>query len=595
MHEKETIASWRRMAERTAQDNSQLREQNLALQGALDVSEVSRKNYQDLYEHAPVGYLILSEEGLIIGANLTSVRLLAQPHSNIIGSSFAAFIDHSDSGRYADVVRQTFSSGTPATLDLKMKRGNSEAFHAQLDYVQVAFEDRPPVARITLIDITERKSAEAEIEHLAFYDHLTSLPNRRLLLDRLQHALLSCVRTHHYGAVFFMDLDGFKNLNDTHGHATGDLLLQAVSNRLLECVRDSDTVARLGGDEFVVMIEALHQDTTEAATQAKAIGEKVLSVFELPFDLGGQEYYAAASVGITLFKDDHESIRDLLTRADLALYRAKKEGRSAMRLFDPDMEATVKAQVLLDAELRRALHEDQLLLQYQAQVDHSGKITGAEALLRWQHPTPGLIGPEEIIPFAEEKGLIGLVGQWVLRAACVQLREWSSDPAAKDLTLAINVSAHEFSHPDFVNRVLKVIEEVGADPRRLVLELTETVMLGSMKDTHQKMGSLKAKGISFALDDFGIGYSSLSYLQSLPMDQLKIDRAFVSHVLTNPNDATIARSIIALGLSLGLAVIAEGVETTPQRDFLASLGCLAYQGYLFGRPGKANNLFGHQN
>jgi diguanylate cyclase (GGDEF)-like protein len=439
-------------------------------------------------------------------------------------------------------------------------------------------------------EIQERQRAEAVIEQLAFYDPLTDLPNRRLLMDRLHLASLACCRTMHRGAILFIDLDQFKTLNDTQGHHLGDLLLQQVAHRLSTCVRACDTVARLGGDEFVVMIQELSEDPTVANSQAKKIGTKVLDALNEPYLLAGYEHRCTGSIGITLFGKDRESVEDLLKRADLAQYRAKKAGGSIIQFFDPEMQHTVTARAALEADLRRGLQERQFRLHYQPQVDCEGHLTGAEALLRWQHPTRGLLSPAEFIVFAEGNGLIESIGLWVVEAACVQLMAWSHRPDTADLTLAINISAREFGHPKFVTRMLTIIDEVGADPRKLVLEFTERVMFGPVEETLAKMSALKARGVCFALDDFGIGFSSLACLKSLPLDQLKIDRSFVRDVLTNPSDAIIASAIIALGQSLGLAVIAEGVETEEQRQFLSHHGCHAYQGFLFGRPGPVDDL-----
>jgi diguanylate cyclase (GGDEF)-like protein len=433
-------------------------------------------------------------------------------------------------------------------------------------------------------EIQERQRAEAVIEQLAFYDPLTDLPNRRLLMDRLHLASLACCRTMHRGAILFIDLDQFKTLNDTQGHHLGDLLLQQVAHRLTTCVRACDTVARLGGDEFVVMIQELSEDPSVANAQAKKIGTKVLDALNEPYLLAGYEHRCTGSIGITLFGKDRESVEDLLKRADLAQYRAKTAGGSTIQFFDPEMQHTVTARAVLEADLRRGLQEGQFLLHYQPQVDCDGHLTGTEALLRWEHPTRGLLSPAEFIVFAEGNGLIESIGLWVVEAACVQLMAWSLRPHTAHLTLAINISAREFGHPKFVTRMLTIIDEVGADPRKLVLEFTERAMFGPIEETLAKMSALKARGVCFALDDFGIGFSSLACLKSLPLDQLKIDRSFVRDVLTNPNDAIIVSAIIALGQNLGLAVIAEGVETEEQRQFLGRHGCHAYQGFLFGQP-----------
>lgn len=436
----------------------------------------------------------------------------------------------------------------------------------------------------TLTDITQRKAAEAAIAHLAFYDPLTQLPNRRLLLDRLQHAVAACARGRQHGAVIFIDLDNFKTLNDTRGHDVGDLLLQDIAHRLLNCVREGDTVARLGGDEYVVVLERLSESRDEAAAQAETVGEKVLSIISQPSLLAAQEHHGSASIGISLFASSGQTVDDLLKEADLAMYQAKAAGRSTLRFFDPEMQAAITARAAMEAELRRALRESQFSLLYQPQVDSEGRVTGVEALVRWRNPQRGLVSPSEFIPLAEETGLILPLGRWVLESACAQLAAWSAKPDTAGLAIAVNVSAREFHHPDFAQGVMDALDRTDADPRKLTLEFTESLLLNDMEDAITKMAALKARGVGLSLDDFGTGYSSLRYVKHLPLDQLKIDQSFVRDVLTDPNDAAIARAILALGQSLDLSVIAEGIETEAQRDFLANNGCRAFQGYLFGRP-----------
>ncbi|WGS54075.1 EAL domain-containing protein [Paraburkholderia sp. D15] len=432
-------------------------------------------------------------------------------------------------------------------------------------------------------DITERKIAEERIKELAFYDALTRLPNRTLLLERLKQAMTASARSDACGALLFIDLDHFKTLNDTLGHDKGDLLLQQVAHRLAVSVRATDTVARVGGDEFVMVLSNLHADPCQAAKETEALGEKILAMLGDPYQLGEVEYRSTASVGATVFQGHQASIDELLKQADLAMYKSKERGRNAVRLFDPEMQTVVMARAALDAGLRTAIEENQFLLHYEAQIDAS-RITGVEALVRWRHPQRGIVMPADFIPVAEESGLILALGSWVLEAACVQLARWAAHPEMAHLTVAVNVSAQQFREPDFVDKVLAIIERTGARPERLKLELTESVLVDNVQDIIEKMTALKATGVVFSLDDFGIGYSSLSYLKRLPLDQLKIDRSFVRDVLVDPNDAVIARTIVALAHSLGLGVIAEGVETEAQRDFLATAGCHAYQGYYFCRP-----------
>jgi diguanylate cyclase (GGDEF)-like protein/PAS domain S-box-containing protein len=436
----------------------------------------------------------------------------------------------------------------------------------------------------TQFDISERKKAENKIEQLAFFDQLTGLPNRTLLLDRLKQAMAACSRSGSHGALLFIDLDKFKTLNDTLGHDAGDMLLKQVAQRLTLCVRESDTVGRLGGDEFVVVLAGFSKSLADSAAAAETVAEKILASLNQTYALGDAAHCSTASIGVTLFGGDRASIDDLMKQADLAMYQSKAAGRNTIRFFDPALEASVKERVALEEDLRRAVAENQFLLHYQAQVAGEGCVTGAEVLVRWQHPRRGMVSPAEFIPLAEETGMILPLGHWVLETACTQLARWAVLPGMAHLTLAVNVSAHQFRQADFVDEVLAILKKTDANPQRLKLELTESMLVHNVEEIIEKMLALRVKGVGFSLDDFGTGYSSLSYLKRLPLDQLKIDQSFVRDVLVDPNDAAIARTIVALGENLGLAVIAEGVETEAQRDFLANSGCHAYQGYFFSRP-----------
>ncbi len=465
------------------------------------------------------------------------------------------------------------------------RRKNGEIYPKWLTITAVKSDDGVVTHYVgTHTDITARKAAEDEIMHLAFYDPLTQLPNRRLLIDRLTQALAASTRSGRHGALLFIDLDHFKTLNDTLGHDKGDLLLQQVALRLATCVREGDTVARLGGDEFVVVLEGLSELAEEAATQTETVGEKILATLNQPYLLAGYENRSTPSIGITLFSGQQTSIEELLRQADLAMYQSKAAGRNTLRFFDPQMQATVTARAALELDLREALRQQQFVLYYQAQVLGEGRLTGAEVLLRWQHPQRGLVSPAAFIDVAEETGLILPLGHWVLATACAQLATWAAQPNTSHLSLAVNVSAKQLQQADFVDQVLAVLGSTGANPHRLKLELTESLLVSNVETTIAKMTALKAHGVGFSLDDFGTGYSSLSYLKRLPLDQLKIDQSFVRDILIDPNDAAIAKMVLALADSLGLSVIAEGVETEAQRSFLAALGCHAYQGYLFSRP-----------
>ena len=439
-------------------------------------------------------------------------------------------------------------------------------------------------------DTSARRLTEEKIERLAFYDVLTELPNRRLLMDRLHQAIATSGRDGSPGALLFIDLDNFKDLNDTLGHDMGDQLLKQVAARLVDCVREVDTVARLGGDEFVVMLEKLGASANEAAAYAEAVGRKVLRTLNAPYWLGGHEHHSTPSIGITLFRDHLLGMDELLKQADLAMYQAKAAGRNTLLFFDPQMQSVVAARASMEADLRHGLQRQELVLYYQPVVDQDGLMLGVEALVRWQHPTRGLVMPGEFIPLAEQTNLILPLGQWVLAQACQQLKVWSAQPRTVRLSVAVNVSARQFRQADFVEQVMSALVHSGADPTRLTLEITESLLLSEIDNVVLKMSQLRTLGVRFSLDDFGTGYSSLMYLKNLPLEQLKIDQSFVRDVLTDPNDAAIAVTVLSLGKTLGLTVVAEGVETEAQRDFLVRHGCRVFQGYLFGRPVPVSQL-----
>ncbi len=465
------------------------------------------------------------------------------------------------------------------------RRKNGETYPRWLTITAVHGDDGAITHLVTSeTDITARKAAEEEITRLAFFDPLTLLPNRRLLMDRLQQALASSARSQRHGALMFIDLDHFKTLNDTLGHDKGDLLLQQVGQRLSGCVREGDTVARLGGDEFVVMLEGLSESSEEAATQAEHVGEKILAGLRLPYLLDGHENRSTPSIGVTLFSGHQTPIEELLKQADLAMYQSKAQGRNTLHFFDPKMQALVAEHAVQEERLREAVRAQQFVLYYQPQVLGRDRVAGVEALVRWVHPQRGIVSPGEFIPLAEETGLILPLGLWVLETGCAQLARWAARPETEHLTLAVNICASQLWQADFVEQVLTILRRTGANPKRLKLELTESLLVSDVETTIAKMSALKAQGVGFSLDDFGTGYSSLSYLKRLPLDQLKIDQSFVQDILMDPNDAAIARMVVVLAESLGLAVIAEGVETEAQRVCLAELGCHAYQGYLFSRP-----------
>jgi diguanylate cyclase (GGDEF)-like protein/PAS domain S-box-containing protein len=485
----------------------------------------------------------------------------------------------------ADDVRSALSAVVESgewTGELAKKHKNGMDLMVESRFTLVRDEDGTPNSILAIsTDITERKAADARIHNLAFHDALTGLPNRVLLRERLERMLATRPGPRSRGALLLIDLDDFKTLNDTSGHDIGDCLLQEVALRLKGCIRECDTAARLGGDEFVVMLEGLGTDAEAAFAETKLIGERIVSAFRWPYVLQHQEYEGTASIGATMILGAPETADELLKRADLAMYQAKAKGRNKLCFFDPEMESAAAFRVSLLADLKTAIHNGELELHYQPQVDSVGRVTGCEALLRWRHPVRGLVPPIEFIPLAEAEGFIVELGYWVLDTACGQLAAWAQLPAMAEIEMAVNVSIRQFLDARFVQYVERALRKSGADPRLLKLEITESFMLEAVEEMMTKMSVLKALGIGFSLDDFGTGYSSLSQLKRLPLDQLKIDQSFVRDLPASSMDASIVRTIIALARSLNLAVIAEGVETREQRDFLEEEGCLAYQGYLF--------------
>jgi diguanylate cyclase (GGDEF)-like protein/PAS domain S-box-containing protein len=437
----------------------------------------------------------------------------------------------------------------------------------------------------THYDITERKNVEEKIRELAFYDSLTRLPNRTLLRDRLKQAMAVSSRGASFGALLFIDLDHFKSLNDTLGHDKGDMLLQQVAERLTAGVREGDTVARLGGDEFVIVLKDLSDNFQDVVTFTKVIGEKILKALNQTYLLGEAEHRNTASIGATVFSGHETTVDDLLKQADMAMYQSKDTGRNSLCFFDPALQRMLLERAAMEAGLRIALQEGQLILHYQPQVARDDQTTGAEALVRWQHPLRGMVSPAEFIPLAEENGLILPLGLWVLETACVQLAKWAANPEFAHLTIAVNVSVRQFRQSDFVEQVLATLAWTRADPQRLKLELTESLLVDNMEDVIQKMQALQARGVSFSLDDFGTGYSSLAYLSQLPLDQLKIDRSFVKDIESSDNAVAICAVTIGLAHSLKLKVVSEGVETEAQRYFLSTVHrCDFIQGYLYSRP-----------
>lgn len=536
------------------------------------------------------GMVITDPKGVILRVNQSFTRLTGYSAVEAIGRTPAVL----KSGRHDDLFYQRMWNSLIEKGywqgEIWNKRKSGQIYAELLTITAIVALDGFTTHYVaSFSDITEDKQAEAEIHRLAYYDALTRLPNRRLLQDRLGQALAAAARHGLYGALFFIGLDNFKTLNDTRGHDVGDLLLVEVAQCLRARVREGDTVARLGGDEFVLLLDGLSGNADEAAAVAKDVGDKLRAATSRPFSLDGQEYRCKLSIGVSLFAA-LDTVEELFKRADLALYQAKNAGRDRLRFFDPAMQAAMDLRGALESDLHQALALDQLRLHYQPQIDTAGRVIGVEALLRWLHPQRGLVSPNEFVPLAESTGLILPIGRWILETSCALLKNWESDACTRSLQVAVNVSARQFRQADFVEQVKRSLEASGANPARLKLELTESLLLKNVEDTIAKMLAIKRLGVAFSLDDFGTGYSSLSYLAQLPLDQLKIDQSFVRNLPGAGKEETIARTIITMGRELDMNVIAEGVESEAQRQFLEAHGCHAFQGYLFSRPLPVEHL-----
>jgi len=528
--------------------------------------------------------VITDAKQTILKVNQAFTRMTGYSAEEAVGSTPALLKSGNQDKQFYDTMWEALNRDKFWAGEIWNRRKNGELYPEWLSISAVTDANRQISNYIAAFtDISANKKLEETIHDLAYYDPLTHLPNRRLMLDRLKQALLSRKLKSQYGAILFIDLNDFKMLNDTKSHAMGDLLLIEVSLRLKAAVHEDDTVARTGGNEFAVLLETLDKTTDLAAAQAETVGKRLLTSIGQSFDLRGYEYKCSASIGIALFHSHEVNIDELVKHATMAMHQAKQGGKNTIRFFDPTVQEALEFRVQLESWMRKALNE-QYELYYQIQVDDKGNATGAETLIRWHHPDMGMIPPADFIPLAEETGLILQIGQWVLKTACIQLKAWEYNQATQHLVLAVNVSAKQFSQSDFVNQVLSVLKQTAANPHRLKLELTESMVVDNVENIIAKMNALKVIGVKFSLDDFGTGFSSLSYLKRLPLDQLKIDQSFVRDALTDSNDAAIIRTIIALGQTLGMEVIAEGVETKAQRHFLAALGCNHYQGYLFSKP-----------
>ena len=539
-----------------------------------------------VFSDAHEGITITDAHGFIIEVNDAFTRITGYSREEVLGKNPRILQSGRQDKAYYEAMWRSLTEQGHWSGEIWNQRKNGELVAEQMSISAMRNTDGSTLQYVAhFTDLSDRIQAQAQIDRLAFYDPLTQLPNRRLLLDRLDQVLHASTCHTRNNALLFVDLDNFKTINDTLGHSQGDLLLLQVAQRLKVCIRNGDTLARLGSDEFVVMLENLSPDKIEAVIQAEAQADKIMAAFLSDFALESGSHHGTSSIGITLFGGSKlESSEQPLKRAELAMFQAKAAGRNLLRFFDAQMQAVVSAHATMAAELREAVVKQQFVLHYQPQVVATGRITGVEALVRWQHPQRGMVSPAEFIPLSEETGLILPLGQWVLETACLQLAAWAQHPEMAHLTVAVNVSARQFNQANFVDSVLDSLARTGAKPQLLKLELTEGMLVDDVEGVIVKMCALKAREVTFSLDDFGTGYSSLAYLKRLPLDQLKIDQGFVRNIVTDPNDAVIAKMVVVLAQSMGLSVIAEGVELQAQVDFLANLGCHSYQGYLFSRP-----------
>lgn len=535
--------------------------------------------------HAHEGIIITNITNHIVDVNPAFTEVTGYTREEVLGKTPRLLQSGRHDARFYAGMWQSIRSTGRWSGEVWNRRKSGEVYPEWLSIITVTGEDGEITHYVgSGTDITERKQSEADIHNLSFYDPLTQLPNRRMLMDHLYQTLVIGIGSTGHGALLFVGLDNFKVINETKGHGVGDLLLLKVSDRLKACVGKGDVTVRLGGDEFVVVLKNLSKEVEQAEVQARMVAEKILDATSQSYSLQGHEYHTTSSIGIGLFHEHEMSVDELLKRADTAMYQAKQSGRNALRFFDPTMQAVLEKRMALEADLRVALQQQQFRLYYQMQVDHTGRVLGAEVLLRWIHPSHGLVSPMKFIPLAEENGLILPIGHWVLETACKQIKAWEADLLTSDLQLAVNVSAGQFHQPDFVAQVSELLNRTAIVPSRLKLELTESMVLDDIADTIAKMHALKQLGVRFSMDDFGTGYSSLAYLTQLPLDQLKIDQSFVRNIGTKPTDAVIVQTIVGMANNLGMEVIAEGVETQAQRDFLEKVGCFFYQGYLFGKP-----------
>ncbi len=526
---------------------------------------------------------VTDQDESILEVNEAFSKITGYAAKFLRGKKYDLFFSAARKGETKADIRRSLNSGGLWEGEVQGSASDGRRFVVWMNVSSVPMQDKPTrYYVICMYDITKSKETQEQIHQLAYFDSLTQLPNRRKLSDRLHRILSVIPRSHLHGALLFIDLDNFKSINDTKGHAAGDLLLIEVGQRLQKAIREGDMVARVGGDEFVVVLGDLSANVDEASYQANLIGKKIQEALAIPFRFEDFLFNCGGSIGISIFGQG-DSAEVVFQQADMAMYQAKREGRNSLCFFDPDMKKAAAEYIHLEQELSRAIELNQLRMFYQPQFNYQGEILAVEALLRWQHPERGLILPDDFIPLAEDSGLILPIGLWVLHQACEQINRWRSDPLLSRLHIAINVSSRQFKAQSFVGDVIRIIEKSNVNASKLKIELTES-MMHDLDDVREKMEKIRQLDVKFSLDDFGTGYSSLASLIKLPLQQLKIDRSFVNNMLSNDGDSIVVRTIISMAKNLGVEVIAEGLETEGEKDFLNALGCSLYQGYLLSPP-----------
>ena len=571
---------------RNIRQNIQLRFQSIDREKKL---KASQDLYQHIYNNAPLGIFHYDSESTIISCNNAFVDIIGSTKDKLVGFNMLASIRQRGA---TDAIKASLTTGDGFFEGDYVSVTSDKTIPIRSFFKAIRNTDQTVIGGVGILeDFTERRISEQQIKYHTTYDALTGLPNRRLLLNQLDNEISRATRHGRHGALIFLDLDNFKTINDSLGHSVGDKLLQLISKRLTDNVRQEDCVARMGGDEFIIILTELDGDIDRAAEKARKGAENIRDYLSAPCKIDGYEMHITPSIGVSLFPNQDKGTDDILKQADAAMYKAKGAGSNEIRFFLPSMQKAADERLRLTTDIRRALQNDEFAVWYQPQVDEAGVIVGAEALIRWHHPERGLIPPGTFLTIAEETGLMWNIGQWVLHSTCRQISQWTRDGLLKDpMVISVNMSGKEFGAPAFVQAVRTVLEISGADPHHLGIELTEGSLISTGSDIVEKIITLRKLGIKFSVDDFGTGYSSLNYLQTLPLNTLKIDRSFVNRIKDGKRDVVLVDTIIMMAQNLGLEVIAEGVETADELAYLSKKECTIYQGYYFCKPVEADSF-----